>query len=79
MKVKVKVAQLCLTLQLHGVYSPWNSPGQNLHIYIYNDWKFKIFFRTYADPGMEPGSLALQADSLPSELSGKPLNLFWAF
>ena len=25
------------------------------------------------DPGMEPGSPALQADSLPSELPGKPL------
>ena len=25
-------------------------------------------------PGIEPGSLALQADSLPSELSGKPLD-----
>ena len=24
------------------------------------------------DPGIEPGSLALQADSLPTELSGKP-------
>ena len=24
------------------------------------------------DPGIEPGSLALQADSLPSELPGKP-------
>ena len=28
-KVKVKVAQLCLTLRPHGLYSPWNSPGQN--------------------------------------------------
>ena len=24
------------------------------------------------DPGMEPGSPALQADSLPTEISGKP-------
>ena len=29
MKVKVKVAQLHLPLQPHGIYSPWNSPGQN--------------------------------------------------
>jgi len=28
-RVKVKVAQSCLTLQSHGLYSPWNSPGQN--------------------------------------------------
>ena len=25
------------------------------------------------NPGIEPGSLALQADSLPTELSGKPM------
>ena len=28
-KVKVKVAQLCLTLRPHGLYSSQNSPGQN--------------------------------------------------
>ena len=27
--MKVKVAQSCLTLQPHGLYSPWDSPGQN--------------------------------------------------
>ena len=27
--VKVKVAQLYPTLLLHGLYSPWNPPGQN--------------------------------------------------
>ena len=26
------------------------------------------------NPGIKPGSLALQADSLPTELSGKPVN-----
>ena len=29
MKVKMKVAQLCPTLRPYGLYSPWNSPGQN--------------------------------------------------
>ena len=29
LRVKVKVAQSCPTLQPHGLYSPWNSPGQN--------------------------------------------------
>ena len=29
LKVKVKVAQLCLTLRPHGLYRPWNSPGLN--------------------------------------------------
>ena len=28
-KEKVKVAQSCLALWPHGLYSPWNSPGQN--------------------------------------------------
>ena len=28
-KDKVKVAQSCLTLRPHGLYSPWNSPAQN--------------------------------------------------
>ena len=27
--VVVKVAQSCPTLRPHGLYSPWNSPGQN--------------------------------------------------
>ena len=29
LKLKVKVAQSCPTLQPHGLYSPWNSTGQN--------------------------------------------------
>ena len=29
MKVKVKIAQSCPTRWPHGLYSPWNSPGQN--------------------------------------------------
>ena len=44
----------------HGLYSPWNSPGQNTGV---------------GSPsllqGIEPGSPALQVDSLPTELSGK--------
>ena len=27
----IKIAQLCLTLQPHGLYSPWN-PGQNIEV-----------------------------------------------
>ena len=27
------------------------------------------------DPGIEPGSFALQADSLPAELPGKPIKM----
>ena len=28
-KVKMKVSQSCPTLRPHGLYTPWNSPGQN--------------------------------------------------
>ena len=27
---EVKVTQSCLTLRPHGLYSPWNSPGQSV-------------------------------------------------
>ena len=33
------------------------------------------FSRDLPDPGVEPGSPALQADSLPSEPPGKPLSI----
>ena len=50
----------------HGLYSPWSSPGQNTGL--------DSFFPSPADllnPGIKLGSPALQADSLPTELSGK--------
>ena len=55
------------SFQPHGLHSPWSSPGQNTGV--------GSFFPSPADrpnPGIEPGSPALQADSLPAELSGKP-------
>ena len=30
--LKVKVTQLCPTLQSHGLYNPWNSQGQNSRV-----------------------------------------------
>ena len=30
--MKVKVTQSCLTLRPHGLYNPWNSPGQNTRV-----------------------------------------------
>ena len=39
------------------------------------EWVAYPFSSRSSDPGIEPGSPALQADSLPTELSGKPLNL----
>ena len=91
----------------HGLYSPWNSPGQNtgvgslsllqgifpthgsnpglLHCrwILYQlshkgsprilEWVAYPFSRDLPKPRIKPGSPALQADSLPTELSGKPL------
>ena len=36
------------------------------------EWVAFPFSGDLPDPGIEPGSPALQADSLPTELSGKP-------
>ena len=49
------------SLEPHGLYSPWNSPGQNPGVGT-----------SIPNPGIELASPALHADSLPTELSGKP-------
>ena len=66
------VAQSCLTLCNPMHYSP---PGSSVHGIIQArvlEWVAISFFRDLPDPGIEPGSPALKADSLPSELPGKP-------
>ena len=60
--VKVKVTQLCLTRWPHGLYSPWNSLGQNTEVGFASPVDLP-------DPGIKPGSPTLQAGSLPTELS----------
>ena len=94
------------SLRPNGLYSPWNSPGQNTEVgslsllqgifppqgsnaglthcgwILYQlshqgsprilEWVVNPFSRDLPDPGIEPGSPALQADSLPAEL---PRNL----
>ena len=93
-------------LQPHGLYSPWNSPGQNNGVDSHSllkgssqlrDWVQVSciaggFFTSWVtreaqeywigqpipspadlpDPGIKPGSPALQVDSLLAELPGKP-------
>ena len=49
------------SLQPHGLYSPWNSPGQNTGVGSCSLLQ-----------GIEPRSPTLQADSLPAEPPGKP-------
>ena len=67
--MKVKVTQLCPTLRPHVLYSPWNSPGQNTGV-----GSLSLLQRDLPNPGIEPRSPTLQADSLPAEPQGKPKN-----
>ena len=53
--------------QPHGLYSPWNSPGQNTVA-------LSLLQGNLPNPGIEPRSPSLQADSLPAEPQGKPKN-----
>ena len=50
--------------------SPWNSPGQNTGV-----GSRSLLQGDLPNPGIEPRSPALQADSLPSKLPGKPKNI----
>ena len=93
------------SLQPHGLYSPWTSPGQNTGVgrlsliqevfptqgsnpgllqccwILYQlsykgsprtlEWVVYPFSSWSSWPGIEPGSPAWQADSLPTEISGK--------
>ena len=54
------------------LYSPWNSPGQNT-----GAGNLSLLQRDLPNPGMEPRSPTLQADSLPAEPQGSPRILMW--
>ena len=72
-KVNRLVAQLCLTLW--PVYS--SLPGSSIHGIPQArilEWAVISFSRGSSWPGVEPGSFALQEDSLPFEPPGKPLD-----
>ena len=57
------------SLQPRGLYSPWNSPGHNTGV----DSR-SLLHGNLPNPGIEPRSPTLQADSLPAEPPGKPKN-----
>ena len=50
------------SLQLHRLYSPWNSAGQNTGV-----GTLSLLQGNLPNPGIEPQFPALQADSLPAE------------
>ena len=57
------------SLQPHGLYNPWNSPGQKTGV-----GSLSLLQGDLPNPGIEPRSPALQADSLPAEPQGKSKN-----
>ena len=74
MEMKVLVAQSCLSLQPHGLQPtrllfPWDCPSKNVGVGCH--FLLQVMLPTQ---GFEPGSLALQADSLPSEPPGRHVN-----
>ena len=58
------------SLRPHGLYSPWNSPGQNTGVS-----SLSLLQGIFPDPGMELRSPTLQADSLAAEPQGKPKDI----
>ena len=56
------------SLRPHGLYSPWNSPGQ-----ITGVGSVSLSPGDHPNPRVTPGSPALQVDSLSTELLGKPI------
>ena len=49
-------------LKPHGLYSPWNSPGQSTRV-----GSLSLTAGDLPNPGIEPKSPALQVDSLSAE------------
>ena len=62
------------SLRPHGLYSPWNSPGQNTGV-----GSLSLSPGDLPNSEVKPRSPALQADSLPTELSGKLYLSFISF
>ena len=59
----------------HGLYSPWNSLGQNTGLPLFIlPWRIIPFSRRSSQPRDQTRSPTLQADSLPAEPPGKPKN-----
>ena len=63
---EVKIAQSCPTLRPCALHSPWNSLSQNTGVGSTSPGDLP-------NPGIEPRSPALQADSLPAEPAGKKI------
>ena len=72
---KMKVKVMSYSLPPHGLYSPWNSPGQNTGIGSHSLFPSP---GNLPNPGIEPRSPTFQADSLPAKPPGKPITIKWS-
>ena len=73
MKEKVKVAQSCLTLwDPHGIYSPWNSPGQNTGV-----GNLSLLQGIFPNQGSNPGLLHCRQILYQLSHKGSPRILEW--
>ena len=70
--VKVKVAQLCPTLQPHGLYSPWDSPGQNIGV-----GSLSLLQGIVPTQGLKPGLLCCSQILYQLSHKGSPKILQW--
>ena len=68
-EVKVQAAQSCRTLQPHGLYNPWNSPGQNTGV-----GSLALLQGLFPTQGSNPGLPHCRRIFLPAEPQGKPKN-----
>ena len=57
-----------ISLRPHGLYNSWNSVGQNTGM-----GSLSFLQGNLPNPGIEPRSSALQADSLSAEPPGRPI------
>ena len=60
------------SLRPHGLYGPWNSPGQNIGV---SSFPFSRGSSQLRD--LSQGLIALQENSLPAESQGVSFELFY--
>ena len=68
----VKIAQSCLTLHLHGLYSPWNSLGQNTEV-----GSLSLLQGIFPTQGLNPGLLHCRQILYQLSHKGSPRMLEW--
>ena len=69
---EVKVVQLCLTLWPHGLYSSWNSPGQNTGV-----GSLSLLQGIFPTQGMNAGLLHCRQILYQLSHKGSPWILEW--